>query len=91
MEFDLAVTYDQVKRARFIEYMNGGATGGYDFANRYFGPYMTESPLGWYTGGWFFGKNGRKQALVSLYQSGDPLYEQISQFIRGTYQPRKMI
>lgn len=87
MEFDLAVTYDQEKRARFIEYMNLGATGGYDEQGRYFGPYMLEAPLGWYTGGWFFGKKGRQQALVYLYLSGDPLYDQIYSFMKGTYTP----
>ncbi len=85
MEFDLAVTYDQAKRARFIEYMNLGATGGYDEHGNYFGPYMLEAPLGWYTGGWYLGKNGRKQALFSLYQENDPLYDQIFSFLNGTY------
>lgn len=83
MEFDLGVTYDQAKRQRFMEYMKAGATGGTDSRGRYFGPYKYESPLAWYTGGWFFGKNGRKQALVSLYQSGDPLYDEIFRFLNG--------
>jgi len=85
MELDLAVTYDEAKRARFIEYMNLGATGGFDAAGNYFGPYMLESPLGWYTGGWYLGKNGRKQSIISLYQNNDPLYDQIYAFLNGTY------
>lgn len=87
MEVDLAVTYDPVRRQRFIEYMNLGATGGYDAAGQNFPPYMLTSPLAWYTGGWYLGKNGRKQALISLYQTNDPLYDQIYAFIQGSYVP----
>lgn len=83
IEFDLAVTYDQAKREKLQEYLRLGATGGTDEDGRYFGPYQFESPLAWYTGGWFFGKNGRKQAMVSLYQSNDPLYNQIFAFLNG--------
>lgn len=87
IEFDLGVTYDASKRARLQEYLRLGATGGTDAAGNPFGPYMLESPLGWYTGGWFFGKNGRKQAFVSLYQNEDPLYEQIFWYLHGIYVP----
>ncbi len=83
IEFDLAVTYDQSKREKLLEYLRVGATGGTDAQERYFGPYGYESPLAWYTGGWFFGKNGRKQAMVSLYQSNDPLYDVIFRYLNG--------
>ncbi|MED4750902.1 DUF4855 domain-containing protein [Brevibacillus choshinensis] len=83
MEFDLAVTYDQAKRERLLAYLRKGTTGGTDAQGRYFGPYQFESPLAWYTGGWFFGKNGRKQAMVSLYHSNDPLYDIIFRYLNG--------
>lgn len=83
IEFDLAVTYDRSKREKFLEYLHEGTTGGTDDQGRYFGPYEFDSPLAWYTGGWFFGKNGRKQAMVSLYQSRDPLYDVIFRYLNG--------
>lgn len=83
IEFDLGVTYDQEKRERLLAYLHTGSTGGTDDKGRVFPPYQFESPLAWYTGGWFFGKNGRKQALLSLYQSNDPLYDQIFRFLNG--------
>jgi len=86
MEFDLAVTYDEEKRARLRRYLQAGRAGGTDATGREFAPYGKRSPLAWYTGGWFFGKNGRKQAMVSLYQSGDPLYDEICQFMQGAGQ-----
>jgi len=85
MEFDLAVTYDSLRRARWLEYMRLGATGGQAADGRPFGPYMLDAPLAWYTGGWYLGKNGRKQALVSLAHDRDPLYAQICRFFHGTY------
>ncbi|RNB84606.1 DUF4855 domain-containing protein [Brevibacillus fluminis] len=88
IEFDLGVTYDAAKRARLQEYLRLGATGGTDPAGNVFGPYMRTSPLAWYSGGWFFGKNGRKQAFVSLYQSDGPLYDQIYWYLHGIYEPQ---
>ncbi|MGM0711530.1 DUF4855 domain-containing protein [Brevibacillus parabrevis] len=87
IEFDLGVTYDQDKRARLLEYLRAGAAGGTDRQGQSYGPFQYDSPLAWYTGGWFFGKNGRKQAMVSLYQSGDPLYEQLFYFLNGMTPP----
>lgn len=83
IEFDLGVTYDKAKRERLRAYLQAGETGGSDLQERSFSPYMYEAPIAWYTGGWFFGKNGRKQAVVSLYQSNDPLYDEIYRFING--------
>lgn len=89
MEMDLGVTWDSAKRSRFIEYLNKGATGGYDEVGRYFGPYMTESALGWYTGGWYWSNRVRNHSMINLYTSGDPLYDRIYEFLKGTYNTGK--
>jgi len=85
MELDLAVTWSDPMRARFIEYMNAGATGGYDSSNRYFGPYMTTAPVGWYAGGWYWSGSTRSHAINKLYSTGDKLYDKIWEFVKGTY------
>lgn len=85
MEMDLAVTRDRMKRARFIEYMDKGAAGGYDSTGRYFGPYMNQSTLGWYVGGWYWNNGVRNQAILTLYNSGDSLYDSIWEFVKGSY------
>ncbi|MED1821611.1 DUF4855 domain-containing protein [Brevibacillus agri] len=87
IEFDLGVTYDREKRERLLAYLRAGASGGTDGHGNAFGPFQYDAPLAWYTGGWFFGKNGRKQALVSLYQSGDPLYDELFSFLNGIAPP----
>lgn len=85
MELDLAVTYDKVKRARFIEYLDKGSTGGKDSAGRQFGAYMKESVLAWYMGGWSLNNGQRNHCIHKLFRSGDDLYDNIWDFVRSTY------
>lgn len=85
MEMDLAVTWDSVKRARFIEYLDKGTAGGYDSTGRYFGPYMKTPPAAWYVGGWYWSMGVRNHAVLKLYNSADILYDKIRDFVKGTY------
>lgn len=85
MEMDLAVTWDPPSRSRFIDYLNYGVTGGSDSNGDYFPPYMTSSAHAWYTGGWYPTGTSREEAIVQLYQNRDPLYDNINQFVHGTY------
>lgn len=86
MELDLGVTWDSVSKVRFRKYMESGVTGGYDAKNRYFGPYMKEAPLAWYMGGWYWYQGARDHALLRLYRTGSPLYDDIWKFVNGSYQ-----
>lgn len=52
IELDLSVVYEQEKRQKFLEYLNKGVTGGQDDEGRYFEPYMNQTSIAWYTGGW---------------------------------------
>lgn len=88
MEMDLGVIWDSTKRDRFIYYMNKGATGGYDSQGRYFGPYMSGAPIGWYVGGWYWSDPyTRQHSIIQLYNNGDALYNSIWEFVKGTYIP----
>lgn len=85
MELDLAITYDKAKRARFIEYLNRGSTGGKDSAERIYGPYMKESAIAWYAGGWYWNNGQRNHCIHNLFRSGDNLYDKIWDFVKCTY------
>lgn len=81
MELDLSVLQDQQKKSRFVEYLDRGARGGLDKAGRYFGPYMRDSVIGWYVGGWYWSGETRSHLIHSLYSAGDPLYAGIRDFV----------
>jgi hypothetical protein len=85
MELDLGVTWDPVSRAKFKKYLDSGVTGGYDSSKRYYGPYMSNVPLAWYVGGWYWHDGVRDHAILRLYNTGNPLYDHIWEFIKGTY------
>lgn len=85
IEFDLAVHNSDQYRSRFLEYLEKGTAGGYDATGRYYGPYMQDSPIGWYAGGWYWENGVRQHALHKLFFSGDVLYDKIWEFVKGTY------
>jgi hypothetical protein len=86
MEFDLRVSERADFRSRFIAYLDKGAAGGGKFLRR-FSPYMGTA-LAWYPGGWWYYDHvTRGFSLNKLYEKGDPLYDSIYQFVKGTYVP----
>ncbi|HEX3030943.1 MAG TPA: DUF4855 domain-containing protein [Bacillota bacterium] len=82
MELDLGVLQDQQKRSRFLEYLDLGLRGGMDQRGRYFGPYLRESVVGWYLGGWYWSGETRKHILHSLHTAGDPLYVKLRDLVK---------
>jgi hypothetical protein len=86
MELDLGATWSPVSRAKFKKYLDSGVTGGVDSSKRPFKPYMKNVPLAWYVGGWYWYNGMRDHVILRLYQSGNPLYDQIWAFLKGTYQ-----
>ena len=83
MELDLGVINEPNQRRKFLEYLNKGVTGGYDEKGRYFGPYMNQTSIAWYAGGWLIKEGCLTHVIPKMYEQKDPLYDSHFKICKG--------